>query len=80
MAAKSKGKWMQKAVKKPGALRKTLGTKKGKKIPMSEIDTKISALKKKSAGKKKLTAAQAKMQKRLVLAKTFKKAAKKRAK
>ena len=26
-------KWIQKAIKKPGALRKQLGAKKGKKIP-----------------------------------------------
>ena len=26
-------KWIQKAIKKPGALRKSLGIKKGKKIP-----------------------------------------------
>ena len=30
-------KWIQKAVKKPGALRKSLGIKKGKKIPAKTI-------------------------------------------
>jgi len=39
--AKSKKKkdknWIQKAIKKPGALRKSLGVKKGKKIPISKL-------------------------------------------
>jgi len=30
-------KWIQKAIKKPGALRKTLGAKKGKDIPVSKL-------------------------------------------
>lgn len=30
-------KWIQKAIKKPGALRKTLGVKKGKDIPVSKL-------------------------------------------
>jgi hypothetical protein len=30
-------KWIQKAIKKPGALRRQLGAKKGKKIPLSKI-------------------------------------------
>lgn len=37
-------KWIQEAIKKPGALRKTLGAKKGKDIP-------VSKLKKAAAGK-----------------------------
>ena len=31
-------KWIQKAIKKPGALRKTLGTKAGKTIPMGKLE------------------------------------------
>ena len=31
-------KWIQKAIKKPGALRKTLGVKKGEKIPMAKLE------------------------------------------
>lgn len=31
-------KWIQKAIKKPGALRKELGVKKGKKIPASKLN------------------------------------------
>jgi hypothetical protein len=30
-------KWIQKAIKKPGALHKTLGVKAGKKIPASKL-------------------------------------------
>jgi len=30
-------KWIQKAIKKPGALRKTLGVKKGQDIPTSKL-------------------------------------------
>ena len=32
-------KWIQKAIKKPGALRKSLGIKKGKKIPAKKLAT-----------------------------------------
>ena len=31
-------KWIQKAIKKPGALRKTLGVKKGEKIPAAKLE------------------------------------------
>jgi len=34
---KSDKKWIQKAIKKPGALRKSLGIKKGKKIPAKKL-------------------------------------------
>ena len=30
-------KWIQKAIKKPGSLRKSLGVKKGKKIPAKKL-------------------------------------------
>jgi hypothetical protein len=30
-------KWIQSAIKKPGALRKTLGVKEGEKIPLSRL-------------------------------------------
>ena len=36
MAKKNKN-WIQKAVKKPGALRKTLGVKAGQKIPAKKL-------------------------------------------
>ena len=35
--AAAKKKWIQKAIKKPGALRQSLGVKKGKKIPVSKL-------------------------------------------
>ena len=31
------GKWIQKAIKKPGALRKSMGVKKGQTIPASKL-------------------------------------------
>ena len=34
---KAGGGWIAKAIKKPGSLRKTLGVKKGQKIPVSEL-------------------------------------------
>ena len=34
---RSRKKWIQGAIKKPGALRRTLGVKKGKKIPVSRL-------------------------------------------
>ncbi len=52
--------WIASAVKKPGALRKTLGVKKGEKIP-------AKALKKAEKSKNPLT------RKRAVLAETFRK-------
>ena len=47
----SKKNWIQKAVKKPGALRKSLGVKKGQKIPAGKL--KAAAKKGGSAKKKK---------------------------
>lgn len=32
-------KWIQSAIKKPGALRKTLGVKEGQTIPLSKLKT-----------------------------------------
>ena len=37
MARRSGGKWIQTAIKNPGALRKSLGVKKGQKIPHSKL-------------------------------------------
>ncbi len=58
--AKSKKHWMQDAVKKPGALHKTLHVPKGKKIPEAKLE-------KAEHSKNPLT------RKRAVLAETFKK-------
>jgi hypothetical protein len=35
---KSDKNWIQKAIKKPGSLRKSLGVKKGQKIPASKLN------------------------------------------
>ena len=35
---KKEGNWIAKAIKKPGALRKTLGVKKGKKITDAKLE------------------------------------------
>ena len=35
---KSGKNWIQKAIKKPGSLRKSLGVKKGKKIPLKKLN------------------------------------------
>ena len=37
MAKKSKKRWIQSAIKKPGALRRQMGVKKGQKIPASKL-------------------------------------------
>lgn len=43
-------KWIQAAIKKPGALRKSLGAKKGKNIPVSKLQA--AAKKKGKLGKR----------------------------
>lgn len=60
-------KWIQKAIKKPGALRAALGAKKGKDIP-------VSKLKKAAAGK----GVSKKTEKRAELALTLRKLSKKK--
>lgn len=58
-------KWIQSAIKKPGALRKALGVKKGKDIPQSKLNAAAEG----KYGKK--------TEKRAELAKTLKKMRKK---
>ena len=65
--------WIKGAVKKPGALRKSMGAKKGEKIPIADIDKKIATLHKKGEGDKKLTKPERTELARLNLAKTFRK-------
>ena len=36
--ARAKSKWIQSAIKRPGALRKALGAKKGETIPRAKLD------------------------------------------
>lgn len=64
-------KWIQGAIKNPGALREKLGVEKGEKIPKGEIASKISDLKQQAEGDKKLSAAKRTMLKQLVLARTL---------
>ena len=65
--------WIKCAIKKPGALRKQMGAKKGEKIPMEKINKKIATLKKKGEGEKKLTKPERTELARLNLAKTLRK-------
>ena len=65
--------WIKGAVKKPGALRKSMGVKKGEKIPIADINKKIATLHKKGEGDKKLTKPERTELARLNLAKTFRK-------
>ena len=64
--------WIKKAIKKPGALRKQLGIKKGEKIPAATLNKKIATLRKKGEGDKKLTKPERTELRRLNLAKTLK--------
>lgn len=65
-------KWIQKAIKKPGALHKALGIGKDEKIPLDTINDKIEKLEKEAEGDKKLNKKDRKLLRRLVLAKTLK--------
>jgi hypothetical protein len=68
-------KWIKDAIKKPGALRKSLKKEKGEKITKSEIDEEISKLKKKDKDKEKpglqLSPKDRTKYKRLILAKNL---------
>jgi hypothetical protein len=69
--------WIKDAIKHPGALRKSLGKKKGEKISKSEINSEIAELKAKDRDPKKpgvqLGKRDSRKYKRLNLAKTLKK-------
>ena len=65
--------WIKGAIKKPGALRKSMGVKDGEKIPAEKINKKIATLKKKGEGDKKLTKPERTELQRLNLAKTLRK-------
>ncbi len=64
-------KWIQGAIKNPGALREKMGVKEGENISKEKISSKISQLEKEGAGDKKLSAAKRTMLKQLVLARTL---------
>ena len=65
-------KWIQDAIKKPGALRKAMGVKKGETIPVSELKEKKAQLQRAAEGDKKLPADKRKMLQRVNLALTLK--------
>lgn len=69
-------KWIQDAIKRPGALRRKLKKGKGEKISSEEIRGELSKLKKKDRDKDKpglqLSPSDRRKQKQLVLAKTLK--------
>jgi len=81
--AKEAKKWIQGAVKRPGALRKKLGVGKDKKISLAMIDKKMKQIKANDSNKKKkgvqgLTKADLRTYKQLNLAKTLRRMAKKK--
>ena len=65
-------KWIQGAIKKPGALRESLGVKEGETIPVSELKEKKAQLQRAAEGDKKLPADKRKMLQRVNLALTLK--------
>ena len=65
-------KWIQKVIKKPGALHKSLGIPNGETIPMTTIDSKIEALHNKKEKDGELDKKESKLLRRLNLAKTLK--------
>lgn len=71
-------KWVQKAIDKPGSLRKEMGAAEGKPIPKGKINSEISRLRKKRESGKTLSPAESKKLKRLNLAKTLGKMRKKK--
>ncbi len=77
---KKKKKWMQSAVKKPGALSKALGVPEQENIPMHLLQTKKAELSKKAEGDKKLSANERKLLQRIQFAITAKKQAAKKKK
>mgnify|MGYP003140154703 FL=1 len=70
-------KFIKDAIKKPGALRKAMGAKKGEPIDKKKMAAKKSELEKKAEGDKKLSPSQRKMLQRINLAETLEKMRKK---
>jgi len=64
-------KWIKKAIKKPGALRKEMGVKEEETIPASKLSAEETRLRKKGEGDKKLSEADRKKLRRVVLAQTL---------
>jgi len=76
MTEAKKEKWIQDAIKRPGALRKKMDKKEGEKISKSEIDAELAKLHKKDKDPDKpgdqLSKKDAQKKKQLTLAKTLK--------
>lgn len=71
--SKKNNKWIQDAIKKPGALKKKMGTDKDENIPVGKLKSKSKELKKKSEGDKKLSKSDLKTSKQVNLALNLKK-------
>lgn len=65
-------KWIKGAIKKPGALRESMGKGPGEKISDSELAAKERSLRAAGAGNKKLSEKQRTELRRVVLARTLK--------
>ena len=64
-------KWIQDAIKKPGALREKMSAKEGETIPKGKLAAKESQLRKEGEGEKKLSSAKRTLLKQIVLARTL---------
>ena len=65
-------KWIDKAIKRPGALRKAMGAKEGEPISQEKLRKKKAELEKKAEGPKKLTQSQRSLLRQINLAETLK--------
>ena len=68
----AKKKWIQKAIKKPGALREEMGAKEGEPIPQEKLDAEKAELEQAREKKGKLTDTQRRLLRRINLAETLK--------
>jgi hypothetical protein len=64
-------KWIEGAIKNPGALREKMGAKEGETIPKEKLAAKESQLRKEGEGDKKLSSAKRTLLKQIVLARTL---------
>lgn len=66
------GKFIQTAIKRPGALRRKMGVKKGETIPTVKISKAIGRLQKQAKGERKLPPAKLRTLRQLLLARKLK--------
>jgi hypothetical protein len=64
-------KWIKKAIKEPGALRKEMGVKKGETISVERLRKEETRLRKKGEGDKQMSAKDRKKLRQVVLAQTL---------